>query len=52
MNLIKFVLCGFFKLNRFHIDHNVPLAEGGTNDKSNLQLLCVECHFFEKKNKE
>lgn len=25
-------------------DHIVPLAKGGTHDRSNYQLLCVECH--------
>ena len=28
----------------YEIDHIVPLASGGTNDDSNLQLLCVDCH--------
>lgn len=26
------------------IDHIVPLAKGGTNDRSNLQALCAQCH--------
>jgi 5-methylcytosine-specific restriction protein A len=26
------------------LDHIVPLREGGTNDESNLQGLCYECH--------
>lgn len=31
--------------NRDHIDHIVELADGGTNDDSNLQPLCdVPCH--------
>lgn len=25
----------------FHLDHITPLAAGGTNDRSNLQLLCT-----------
>ena len=29
----------------FHIDHIVPLACGGTNEKINLQILCQPCHF-------
>ncbi len=28
-----------------HIDHIVPLARGGTNDLSNLQLLCSACNL-------
>ncbi|TSD59033.1 HNH endonuclease [Variovorax sp. KBS0712] len=31
--------------SRDHIDHIVELADGGTNDESNLQPLCNEpCH--------
>jgi 5-methylcytosine-specific restriction protein A len=26
------------------LDHRVPLREGGTDDESNLQGLCFECH--------
>lgn len=26
------------------VDHIIPLAAGGTNDLSNLQLLCKACH--------
>lgn len=26
------------------LDHIVPLMWGGSNDDSNLQLLCVTCH--------
>jgi hypothetical protein len=26
------------------IDHIVPVAEGGTNDESNLRVLCSECN--------
>ena len=26
------------------VHHRKPLAEGGTNDESNLQSLCVSCH--------
>ena len=27
-----------------HVDHITPLADGGPNDESNLQLLCPTCH--------
>ena len=36
----------------FHIDHIKPLANGGTNEKDNLQLLCVECHFDKTRNEQ
>jgi 5-methylcytosine-specific restriction endonuclease McrA len=29
----------------FHIDHYVPLAKGGTNDRSNLRLLHKKCNL-------
>lgn len=28
----------------FEIDHIKPLSEGGSNDTSNLQALCLMCH--------
>jgi 5-methylcytosine-specific restriction endonuclease McrA len=27
-----------------HIDHIVPRARGGTNDESNLRVLCCSCN--------
>ena len=27
-----------------HIDHIIPISEGGKGDLENLQLLCVPCH--------
>lgn len=26
------------------VDHRIPLWEGGSNDESNLQVLCTPCH--------
>ena len=26
------------------VDHIVPLSEGGTDDRSNLQGICEDCH--------
>jgi hypothetical protein len=28
-----------------HLDHMVPLHKGGTNDSSNIQLLCARCNL-------
>lgn len=27
-----------------HVDHRIPLKQGGTHDHSNLQTLCAGCH--------
>lgn len=32
-----------------HFDHIVPLYHGGTNDLSNLQLLCAKCNLTKNK---
>lgn len=29
---------------KYHVDHIVPIAGGGNNDKTNLQLLCAPCN--------
>ena len=33
----------FLKLN-FHIDHILPVCDGGGNKLDNLQALCLDCH--------
>lgn len=39
-------LSGLLKLNfERHFDHIVPLAQGGINDVSNIQLLCSSCNL-------
>ena len=30
---------------KYHIDHIEPLSAGGSNDRENLQALCVSCHI-------
>jgi 5-methylcytosine-specific restriction endonuclease McrA len=40
------VVCGRdFRVTRYHVDHVVPLAKGGLNVASNLQLLCPRCNL-------
>jgi 5-methylcytosine-specific restriction endonuclease McrA len=37
--------CGSLRnLNRHH---KVPLSKGGTNDPSNIEILCASCHSVE-----
>lgn len=30
--------------SNLEVDHRIPLSEGGSNDDTNLWLLCVGCH--------
>ena len=29
----------------YHIDHIIPIARGGTNDRRNIQILCPTCNL-------
>lgn len=43
--------CGGLWLSwKDHVDHEVELADGGTNHKSNLRLRCVKCHELKSAN--
>lgn len=35
--------CGV-RPQRVEVDHIVPLRDGGTNTRANLQVLCLPCH--------
>lgn len=40
--------CAYCKLKlgkKYHVDHIVPLARGGTNDRKNLQITCADCNL-------
>lgn len=37
-------ICGK-KLKKFHVDHFIPIALGGTNDPGNLRLACPRCNL-------
>ena len=37
-------MCGDLLKSTFQLDHRIPLHKGGSNDVSNFQALCCECH--------
>lgn len=41
---------GSFILTNYKLNHIVELSTGGTNDESNLQYLCLDCHSVKTKN--
>jgi 5-methylcytosine-specific restriction endonuclease McrA len=40
---------GYFDESGYEIDHIIEVKHGGTNDLSNLQLLCPCCHAVKTK---
>lgn len=41
----KCAVCSDKLKRNFHVDHIMPLALGGQNDSSNVQLLCPSCNI-------
>jgi len=41
----KCAVCNILLEKGYHIDHIVSLANGGSNDKYNLQILCAPCNL-------
>jgi len=41
-------LCRTSIRKKYHLDHIVPLARGGSNDRRNLQLLCAPCNISKR----
>ena len=37
-------VCSVDIVGKYHIDHMTPLSRGGTNERVNIQLLCVSCN--------
>ena len=49
---LKCGMCADKLSKRHEVDHIKPLGEGGSNDVSNLQLLCCACHASKTEHEE
>ena len=38
------VYCQVYLDKKYHVDHIIAIANGGHNDKNNLQILCAPCN--------
>lgn len=41
--------CGKKVGKKYHVDHNIPLARGGTNDPRNIVISCPKCNMSKGK---
>jgi 5-methylcytosine-specific restriction endonuclease McrA len=44
----KCIYCTAKLGQKYHVDHVIPIVLGGSNDKSNLQLLCPPCNLSKR----
>lgn len=41
----KCACCRIYLRAKYHVDHIKPVSKGGSNDRRNLQVLCVPCNL-------